>query len=377
MVKQIAVIKGDGIGPEIIAEAIKVLEAVADKFGHSFEYNYVLLGGTAIDQEGTPLPAETIKACKRADAVLLGAVGGPKWDFGPGHMRPEAGLLGIRKELGLFANIRPVKLFNALKDACPLKDPGEIDLVIVRELIGGAYYGERKTYIDEKTAVRTAYDTMAYSDFEIQRVARVAFDLAKKRAAAVGAAESGRPLGVTSVDKANVLDSSRLWREIVAKVRMEDYPNVALSDMLVDNAAMQLIRYPSQFDVIVTENLFGDILSDEASMLTGSLGMLPSASLNESGVGLYEPCHGSAPDIAGRDIANPLAAILSVAMLLEISFNMSREARAVENAVNAVLEQGYRTVDIVFKSEADSNSCEVVKCSEMGDLVAKVIAGNS
>jgi len=364
MSKTIAVIKGDGIGPEIVTETLKVLDAVANKFNHSFEYRHVLLGGIAIDTEGTPLPDETVKVCKEADAVLLGAVGGPKWDFGPGHMRPEAGLLGIRKELGLFANLRPVKLFNALKDACPLKEPGDVDLVIVRELIGGAYFGERKTYTDEKSGFKTAYDTMSYSDFEIERVARVAFELAKKRGGSV-----------LSVDKANVLDSSRLWREVVAKVRMEDYPNVPLSDMLVDNAAMQLIRDPSQFDVVVTENLFGDILSDEASMLTGSLGMLPSASLATGGFGLYEPCHGSAPDIAGRDIANPLATILSAAMLLEISLDMSEEARAIENAVNAVLEQGYRTVDIVSKAEASSGSCKVVKCSEMGDLIVKVIMG--
>jgi 3-isopropylmalate dehydrogenase len=359
--KTVTIIKGDGIGPEIVAEAVKVLDKIADKFGHTFEYKYALLGGIAIDEVGMPLPPETVAACKASDAVLLGAVGGPKWDFGPGHMRPEAGLLGIRKELGLFANLRPVKLFPALADACPLKDAGKIDLIIVRELIGGAYFGERKTYTDE-SGYKTAYDSMKYSDFEIERVARVAFDLAVKRKGSV-----------ISVDKANVLDSSRLWREVVAKVRMEDYPNVPLSDMLVDNAAMQLIRDPSQFDVVVTENLFGDILSDEASMLTGSLGMLPSASMATGGFGLYEPCHGSAPDIAGRDIANPLATILSAAMMLRLSFDMGEEADAVEDAVNRVLERGSRTADIVSKSEADSGEIEVVGCSKMGDLIASAI----
>jgi 3-isopropylmalate dehydrogenase len=359
--KQIAVIKGDGIGPEIVAETLKVLDKIADKFAHTFEYTHALLGGIAIDEVGMPLPPETVAACKTADAVLLGAVGGPKWDFGPGHMRPEAGLLGIRKELGLFANLRPVKLFAPLADACPLKNAGNIDLIIVRELIGGAYFGERKTYVDE-SGYKTAYDSMKYSDFEIERVARVAFDIAVKR--------NGQ---VTSVDKANVLDSSRLWREVVAKVRMEDYPNVPLSDMLVDNAAMQLIRDPAQFDVVVTENLFGDILSDEASMLTGSLGMLPSASMSAGGFGLYEPCHGSAPDIAGRDIANPLATILSAAMMLRLSLDMSEEADAIESAVNVVLGQGYRTADIMSKSEADSGKCELVGCAKMGDLITDAI----
>jgi 3-isopropylmalate dehydrogenase len=360
MVKKIAVIKGDGIGPEIVTETLKILEKVADKFGHSFEYRYELLGGVAIDETGMPLPHETTATCKECDAVLLGAVGGPKWDFGPGHTRPEAGLLGIRKELGLFANLRPVKLFSALADSCPLKTPGNIDLVIVRELIGGAYFGERNTFTDEN-GHKTAYDTMMYRDFEIERVARAAFNIAEKR-----------NLNVVSVDKANVLDSSRLWREIVTKVRMEDYPNVPLSDMLVDNAAMQLIRDPAQFGVIVTENLFGDILSDQASMLTGSLGMLPSASLGGGGFGLYEPCHGSAPDIAGRDIANPLAAILSMAMMLSLSFDLQEEALAVENAVNAVLENGYRTADIVCKGETET--CKLVSCSKMGDLVSEFLS---
>ncbi|MCL1880610.1 MAG: 3-isopropylmalate dehydrogenase [Oscillospiraceae bacterium] len=353
--KKIAVIKGDGIGPEIVTETLKVLDKIANKYGHTFEYNHVLLGGVAIDEVGMPLPPETITACKNSDAVLLGAVGGPKWDFGPGHMRPEAGLLGIRKELGLFANLRPVKLFSALANACPLKNVTEIDMVIVRELIGGAYFGERNTFTDEN-GNKVANDSMTYRDFEVERVAKVAFDLAKKR-----------HNKVISVDKANVLDSSRLWREVVAKIRMDEYPNVELSDMLVDNAAMQLIHNPAQFDVIVTENLFGDILSDEASMLTGSLGMLPSASMANGGFGLYEPCHGSAPDIAGRDIANPLATILSAAMMLRLSLNMPNESDDIENSVNAVLDQGYRTADIVGKSEAEK--CKVVGCKEMGDLI--------
>jgi len=357
MNKTITIIKGDGIGPEITDEAIKVLDKVAKKYGHSFEYRYALMGGAAIDELGVPLPPETVDVCLESDAVLLGAVGGPKWDFGPGHMRPEAGLLAIRKSLGLFANIRPVKLFKPLASACPLKDTAQkIDMVIVRELTGGAYFGERRTFTDEE-GYKTAYDTMKYNDYEIRRIARVAFELAKKRGG-----------GVISVDKANVLDSSRLWREIVCAVRGEDYLDVELSDMLVDNAAMQLIRNPAQFDVIVTENLFGDILSDQASMLTGSLGMLPSASVGSSAFGLYEPIHGSAPDIAGRDVANPLATILSAAMLLRLSFDMAEEADNVEAAVNRVLERGYRTADIMCKDEAEK--CEIVGCRAMGDLVA-------
>lgn len=356
MTKKIAVIKGDGIGPEITKQAIAVLDKVAENFGHKFEYSYVLMGGCAIDETGEPLPKETVDICLESDSVLLGAVGGPKWDKGEGSKRPEAGLLGLRKALGLFANLRPARLFTPLKDACPLKDEitkDGLDLIIVRELIGGAYFGERTTVTEN--GITTANDCMTYSDFEIERIARVAFDLAGKR--------RGK---VTSVDKANVLDTSRLWRKIVHEVA-KDYPDISLGDMLVDNTAMQLVHCPSQFDVIVTENLFGDILSDEASMITGSLGMIPSASLGEGVLGLYEPIHGSAPDIAGKDIANPIATILSAAMMLRYSFDMPQEAEAVENAVAQVLEEGLRTADIM------SAGCKQVSCSKMGRLIAEKI----
>ena len=357
MKKNIAVIKGDGIGPEIVNEALKVLNAIAKKHNHKFEYTNVLLGGCAIDETGSPLPQKTIDVCKASDSVLLGAVGGPKWDTLPGNCRPETGLLGIRGALKLFANIRPAKLYPALADACPLKDEiiaDGLDLVIVRELIGGAYFGKRNTTIDEN-GVKTATDSMTYSDYEVERICKVAFEMAKKR--------GGK---LHSVDKANVLDSSRLWREVAHKVR-ENYPDVEYSDILVDNCAMQLVRNPSQFDVLVTENLFGDILSDEASMITGSLGMIPSASLGETSLGLYEPIHGSAPDIAGKDIANPLATILSVAMMLRYSFDMAVEADDIENAVNEVLLEGYRTQDIM------SDGMTNVLCSQMGNLVVERI----
>ncbi len=357
MTKNIAVIKGDGIGPEIIEETVKVLNVVAEKFCHIFKYTYVLMGGIAIDETGEPLPKETVEKCLASDSVLLGAVGGPKWDKGDGSKRPEAGLLGIRSALNLFANIRPAKLLKPLASACPLKteitDKG-LDLVIVRELIGGAYFGKKRTFTDEK-GNKTASDLMIYSDYEIERICRVAFDMAKKRRKKV-----------TSIDKANVLDSSRLWREISHRVALE-YPDVEFSDMLVDNAAMQLVRDPAQFDVIVTENLFGDILSDEASMITGSLGMIPSASLGEGSHGLYEPIHGSAPDIAGQNKANPIAAILSAAMMLRYSFDMSREADAVEKAVDLTLEEGFRTSDIMSEGK------KLVSCSEMGDKIAALI----
>ncbi len=357
MTKNIAVIKGDGIGPEIIEETVKVLNVVAEKFCHIFKYTYVLMGGIAIDETGEPLQKETVEKCLASDSVLLGAVGGPKWDKGDGSKRPEAGLLGIRSALNLFANIRPAKLLKPLASACPLKteitDKG-LDLVIVRELIGGAYFGEKRTFTDEK-GNKTASDLMIYSDYEIERICRVAFDMAKKRRKKV-----------TSIDKANVLDSSRLWREISHRVALE-YPDVEFSDMLVDNAAMQLVRDPAQFDVIVTENLFGDILSDEASMITGSLGMIPSASLGEGSHGLYEPIHGSAPDIAGQNKANPIAAILSAAMMLRYSFDMSREADAVEKAVDLTLEEGFRTGDIMSEGK------KLVSCSEMGDKIAALI----
>ena len=357
MNKKIAVIKGDGIGPEIVNEAEKVLNKVGEKYGHTFEYTDVLMGGCAIDATGVPLPQETIDIRLASDSVLLGAVGGPKWDTLPGNLRPEAGLLGIRGALKLFANIRPAKLIPALAGACPLKDEitkNGLDLVIVRELIGGAYFGERDTHVDEN-GVKHASDSMAYADYEVERICRVAFDMARKR-----------NKKVHSVDKANVLDSSRLWREVAHKVAKE-YPDVEFQDILVDNTAMQLVHNPAQFDVMVTENLFGDILSDEASMITGSLGMIPSASLGEGTLGLYEPIHGSAPDIAGQNKANPLATILSVAMMLRYSFDMSEESDAIGKAVNEVLADGYRTGDIM------SEGMKCVSCSEMGDLVADKI----
>lgn len=355
-VKRIAVIKGDGIGPEIIDCAISTLNRAGERFGCDFVFENVLMGGCAIDAEGVPLPERTIEICKGSDGVLLGAVGGPKWDGLPGNLRPEAGLLGIRSALGLYANLRPARLLNALSSACPLKSEiiGDgLDLVIVRELTGGAYFGSHIT--SEENGVVTAHDDMVYSDFEIERICRKAFEMALKR--------RGR---VHSVDKANVLDTSRLWRSIVHKVA-EDYPSVELSDILVDNCAMQLVHNPSQFDVIVTENLFGDILSDEASMITGSLGMIPSASLGDGSFGLYEPVHGSAPDIVGRDIANPIAAILSAAMMLRYSFDMKEAADCIESAVGAVLDAGFRTCDIM------SDGCIRVGCAEMGRLIAERI----
>ena len=357
MIKKIAVIKGDGIGPEIVTEAQKVLDRVAKVYGHTFEYRDVLMGGCAIDETGEPLPEETVKVCLDSDSVLLGAVGGHKWDDLPGNKRPEAGLLGIRGALKLFANIRPAKLIPALSGACPLKEDitkNGLDLVIVRELIGGAYFGKRSTTVDEN-GVKTACDSMAYSDYEVERIARVAFEMARKRRKKVH-----------SVDKANVLDSSRLWREVTHKVAKE-YPDVEFSDILVDNTAMQLVHNPAQFDVLVTENLFGDILSDEASMITGSLGMIPSASLGEGTLGLYEPIHGSAPDIAGQNKANPIATILSAAMMLRYSFDMQKEADAIESAVDKVLNDGFRTGDIMSEGKTQ------VSCSEMGDLIVKEI----
>lgn len=357
MIKKIAVIKGDGIGPEIVTEAQKVLDRVAKVYGHTFEYRDVLMGGCAIDETGEPLPEETVKVCLDSDSVLLGAVGGHKWDDLPGDKRPEAGLLGIRGALKLFANIRPAKLIPALSDACPLKEEitkNGLDLVIVRELIGGAYFGKRSTTVDEN-GVKTACDSMAYSDYEVERIARVAFEMARKRRKKVH-----------SVDKANVLDSSRLWREVTHKVAKE-YPDVEFSDILVDNTAMQLVHNPAQFDVLVTENLFGDILSDEASMITGSLGMIPSASLGEGTLGLYEPIHGSAPDIAGQNKANPIATVLSAAMMLRYSFDMQKEADAIESAVDKVLNDGFRTGDIMSEGKTQ------VSCSEMGDLIVKEI----
>lgn len=351
----IAVIHGDGIGPEIVEEGVRALNAAAKRFGFSLSYRNVLMGGCAIDELGTPLPQDTIAVCKTSDAVLLGAVGGPKWETLPGHLRPEAGLLGIRAALKLYANLRPAVLFDPLKDACPLKPEivaNGLDILMVRELTGGIYFGERGRTQGEHG--EEAYDTERYSTMEIERIGRIGFEAAQKR---------GRKL--TSVDKANVLESSRLWRETMHKLATE-YPDVAYDDMLVDNCAMQLVRNPARFDVVVTSNLFGDILSDEASMITGSIGMLPSASLGKGTLGLYEPIHGSAPDIAGTGAANPLATILSAAMLLRYSLNQPEAANAVERAVQQALEQGWRTADIAAGKPA-------VGTREMGDIVCRLI----
>ena len=332
----IAVLKGDGIGPEVVDQTIGVLDAVGKKFGIELEYNYKLMGGCAIDAHGEPLPAETLEACKKSDAVLLGAVGGPKWDGLPGNLRPEAGLLGLRAGLGLYANLRPAVIYDALKNASPLKTEiisGGIDIMVVRELTGGIYFGERGRS-DIGTPDEAAFDTEKYSVREIERIVRTAFESARKR----------RKL-LTSVDKANVLESSRLWRKTVTDLSSR-YPDVVLNHMYVDNAAMQLVRKPGQFDVIVTSNMFGDILSDEASMITGSIGMLPSASLGDGALGLYEPIHGSAPDIAGQDRANPIATILSAAMLLKYSLGQDEAAAHIEKAVERILDKGCRTGDI-------------------------------
>ena len=357
----ITCIPGDGIGPEIVAEAKKVLNKVAEVYGHEITYKDILMGGASIDVHGVPLTDEAIADAKAADAVLMGSIGGntstSPWYQLPPEKRPEAGLLKIRKALNLFANLRPAVLYQELSDACPLRkdisDRG-FDLLIMRELTGGLYFGERHT--TEVDGVRTAVDTLTYNENEIRRIAIKAFDIARKRRGIV-----------TSVDKANVLDSSRLWRKVVEEVA-KDYPDITLSHMLVDNCAMQLVRDPSQFDVILTENMFGDILSDEASMVTGSIGMLASASLNDSKFGLYEPSHGSAPDIAGMDIANPIATILSAAMMLRYSFDLDKEADAIEMAVKSILKKGYRTADIM------AEGCEKVGCSRMGDLLADEIS---
>ncbi|MDE6815969.1 MAG: 3-isopropylmalate dehydrogenase [Lachnospiraceae bacterium] len=361
----IACIPGDGIGPEIVAEAKKILNQLASVYGHEIVYKDLLMGGASIDVHGVPLTDETIADAKAADAVLMGSIGGntttSPWYQLPPDRRPEAGLLKIRKELGLFANLRPAVLYQELADACPLKkeisDSG-FDMLIMRELTGGLYFGERRTV--EENGVRKAIDTLTYDENEIRRIAVKGFEVAQKR--------RGK---VTSVDKANVLDSSRLWRKVVEEVA-KDYPDVALEHMLVDNCAMQLVKDPAQFDVILTENMFGDILSDEASMVTGSIGMLASASLNDSKFGLYEPSHGSAPDIAGKNLANPIATILSAAMMLRYSFDLDREADAVEQAVKVILNKGYRTSDIMPKG-GDAAGCTLVGCREMGDLLADEI----
>ena len=356
MKKNITVIKGDGIGPEIVTQAMRVLDKIAEKHGHEFCYTEALAGGCAIDAVGKPLPEESLQACLSADSVLLGAVGGPKWDAVDQSIRPEKALLGIRKAMGLYANMRPAKLFPQLSNASPLSDEvvaRGIDMVVVRELIGGIYFGDKG--VEEIDGEKSAYDVMRYSEHEIERIARTAFDTARKR-----------NKKVTSIDKMNVLSSSRLWRDVVHRVA-EEYPDVELVDMLVDNAAMQLVRDPSQFDVIVTENMFGDILSDEASMITGSIGMIPSSSLGETKNGMYEPIHGSAPDIAGKDLANPIGTILAAAMMLKYSFDMDKESEEIENAVASVLDAGYRTGDIMSPGKTQ------VGCQKMGDLIVAAL----
>ena len=360
MAVKIGLIHGDGIGPEIVNEAKKVLDAVSRKYGCDFEYENLLLGGASIDATGLPLTEETVEKAKQCAAVLMGSIGGDAktspWYQLPADKRPEAGLLGIRKALNLFANLRPAYLYDELKDACPLKPEmtaNGFDMIIVRELTGGLYFGRR--YTETVDGLRTAVDTLTYNEAEIRRIAVKAFEIAQKRRKKV-----------TSVDKANVLDSSRLWRAVTEEVA-EDYPDVTLEHMLVDNCAMQLVMNPGQFDVILTENMFGDILSDEASMTTGSIGMLSSASLNETKFGLYEPSHGSAPDIAGKNIANPIATVLSAAMMLKFSLDMDAAAADIESAVQKVLSEGYRTSDIY------SEGCTKVTTSEMGSLIAERI----
>ena len=353
---KLAVIPGDGIGPDVVEQTLLVLDKVGEKFGHTFQYHKVLAGGCAIDATGGCLPQETIDVCKASDAVLLGAVGGWKWDTLPGDQRPERALLGLRKALGLFANLRPALLFEQLADASPLKPEilaGGLDIVVVRELTGGIYFGEKG--VKDTDLGPAAYDIEQYAEEEVRRIAKVAFDMAMKRSK-----------HVTSVDKANVLESSRLWRRVVTEVA-KDYPEVTLDHLYVDNAAMQLVRNPRQFDVIVTSNIFGDILSDEASQITGSIGMLPSASLAQGNFGMYEPVHGSAPDIAGQDKANPMATILSAAMMLRYTFGLGQEADAIENAVKSVLDQGYRTPDL-FAGEGT-----LVGTAEMGRRISEAI----
>ncbi len=358
MNKNIAVIRGDGIGPEIIGQALLVLDRIGEIFGHSFSYTDVDMGGIAIDKWGDPLPEAELQKCQDADSVLLGAVGGEKWNDVPGHMRPETGLLRLRAGMGAFSNNRPAKIWKQLASASPLKqsivDQG-IDFIIVRELIGGIYFGEHKT--EEVGGEMQAIDVLRYTESEIERIGRIGFETARNRRK-----------HLCSVEKSNVLDSSRLWKKVMCRLAAE-YPDVTLSHMLVDNCAMQIVKNPAQFDVIVTENMFGDILSDEASMITGSIGMIPSSSLGSSTRGVYEPIHGSAPDIAGKDLANPIGTILSAAMMLRFSFNLPREADAIENAVSRTLDQGYRTADIMPKDETEAARCHQVGCTEMGKLI--------
>lgn len=349
MRRKITVLPGDGIGKEVTRGAVEILEAVAERYSHEFDFQYEEIGGQAIDHTGTPLPEQTIESCKNSDAVLLGAVGGPKWDNLPSHLRPERGLLGIRKELNLYANLRPISFFSSLAESSPLRKEiiEDVDFMIVRELTGGLYFGkpsERTTHKGKEAVV----DTLFYQKDEIKRIIELAFELASKRRKKV-----------TSVDKANVLESSRLWRETAEEIA-KNYPDVELEHMLVDNAAMQLIRNPKQFDVVVTENMFGDILSDEASVLTGSLGMLPSASLSIQGPNLYEPIHGSAPDIAGKNIANPIATILSAASMLRLSFGLEAEAEAIEKAVKDTLDSGARTGDIAEGQSSTLTTKEMI-----------------
>lgn len=352
----IALVPGDGIGPEVVEEAVKVLHKIGEKFGHKFNFKYTIAGGAAIDQFGEPLPKETLDICKESDAIILGAVGGYKWDHMPLDKRPEKALLGLRYAFGLYANLRPAMLYKTLKDACPLKDEISdkgIDIMVVRELTGGIYFGEKGRKETEKG--KCAYDTELYSEKEVKRILKTAFEIAEKRSKKV-----------TSIDKANVLESSLFWREIVNEYA-KDYPHIELNHMLADNATMQLVRDPSQFDVIVTTNMFGDLLSDEASQITGSIGLLPSASLNEDNFGMFEPIHGSAPDIAGKGIANPVAAILSAAMMLKYSFMLEEESKTIENAVEKALESGHRTKDIAGKGE------KFLSTSEMGDVIAGLL----
>ena len=362
MQKNIAVIRGDGIGPEIVNEALRVLDKVASAFGHTFTYTDVDMGGCAIDKWGDPLPQEMLEKCLASDSVLLGAVGGDKWNDVPGDKRPEKGLLRLRAGMGVYSNNRPAKIWPQLASASPLNSEivsKGIDFIIVRELIGGIYFGSHKT--EEKNGEKNAIDEMCYSESEIERIGRIGFETARKR--------GGR---LCSVEKSNVLDTSRLWKAVMHRLA-EEYPDVTLSDMLVDNCAMQIVKNPAQFDVVVTENMFGDILSDEASMITGSIGMIPSSSLGEGTRGLYEPIHGSAPDIAGMDIANPIGTILSAAMMLKYSFGLSEEHDAIEAAVSAVLDEGYRTADIMPADSAEAARCRKVGCREMGSLIKERI----
>lgn len=358
MNKSIAVIRGDGIGPEIVEQALLVLDRIAELYGHSFSYTDVDMGGCAIDKYGDPLPEDMLEKCIKSDSVLLGAVGGEKWNHVPGDKRPEKGLLRLRAGMGVYSNNRPAKIWPQLAGASPLKksivDKG-IDFIIVRELIGGIYFGEHKT--ENTDGENTATDILKYSESEIERIGRIGFETAMKR-----------NKKLCSVEKSNVLDSSRLWKSVVHRLA-DEYPQVELSDMLVDNCAMQIVKNPSQFDVIVTENMFGDILSDEASMITGSIGMIPSSSIGATSCGLYEPIHGSAPDIAGTDTANPIGTILSAGMMLRYSFDMTVEAQAIENAVFEILNEGYRTADIMPSDKNESDKCKKIGCNECGRLI--------